>query len=37
MTLQRAKHVRSFQVIDGTTTGTLTRALGEHVGTVVSA
>ncbi|SFO38567.1 molybdenum storage protein [Pseudonocardia ammonioxydans] len=37
-TLQRAKHVRSFQVIDGTSTGNLTRALaGEHVGTVVSA
>ncbi|MBN9738889.1 aspartate/glutamate/uridylate kinase [Pseudonocardia sp. Ae168_Ps1] len=38
VTLQRAKHVRSFQVVDGTVPGTLTRALaGEHVGTVVSA
>ena len=37
-TLQRAKHVRSFQVIDGTAAGTLTRALaGEHVGTIVTA
>lgn len=36
--LQRAEHVRSFQVIDGTVDGNLTRALaGERVGTVVSA
>ena len=37
-TLRRAKHVRSVQILDGTTSGNLTRALaGEHVGTVVSA
>lgn len=36
--LGRAKHVRQFQVINGTVRGNLTRALnGEHVGTIVSA
>ncbi|MEQ3550020.1 molybdenum storage protein subunit alpha [Pseudonocardia nematodicida] len=35
-TLQCTKHVRSFRVIDGTTPGTLTRALtGEEVGILV--
>ncbi|BBG01792.1 hypothetical protein PSA01_32880 [Pseudonocardia saturnea] len=37
-TLQRAKHVRSLRVIDGTTPGALTKALtGEPVGAVVTA
>ncbi|ALE77867.1 molybdenum storage protein subunit alpha [Pseudonocardia sp. AL041005-10] len=37
-TLQRARHVRSVQIIDGTVAGNLTKALaGEHIGTVVSA
>ncbi|ANY09621.1 amino acid kinase family protein [Pseudonocardia sp. HH130630-07] len=36
--LRRAKHVRSFRVVDGTAPGTLTRALaGEDVGTLVTA
>ncbi|MFP5020218.1 amino acid kinase family protein [Pseudonocardia phyllosphaerae] len=36
--LQRAKHVRSFRVIDGTVRGNLPKALaGEPVGTLVSA
>ncbi|MEV1291968.1 molybdenum storage protein subunit alpha [Pseudonocardia sp. NPDC049635] len=36
-TLQRTKHVRSVQVIDGTASGNLTAALaGRHVGTVIS-
>ncbi|WP_226362675.1 molybdenum storage protein subunit alpha [Pseudonocardia sp. ICBG1142] len=37
-TLQRARHVRSVQIVNGTVAGTVTKALaGEHVGTVVSA
>jgi molybdenum storage protein len=36
--LGRAKHVRQYQVVNGTVPGNLTRALaGEHVGTIVSA
>jgi molybdenum storage protein len=36
--LGRAKHVRRFQIVNGTVSGTVTRALaGEHVGTIVSA
>ncbi|MDN5917709.1 MAG: molybdenum storage protein subunit alpha [Pseudonocardia sp.] len=36
--LSRAKHVREVQVVNGTTRGTITRALaGEHVGTIISA
>jgi len=36
--LQRARHIRSIQVINGLKPGNLTKALaGEHVGTIIEA
>ncbi len=36
--LQKARHVRQVQVINGLVPGNLTRALaGEHVGTIITA